>query len=706
MSLKKTRVQPVSPPLSPMSPVTSPFVPSSDTGRIELLSDQTSPTRDELREAEGVILADDVIAPLKQEAKVSSQNSDPMLLDSESLGDIYSPLKGIARPPSTPPFVRNSFEDRKVKVPLSPAASEKPLPWERKNVPFSEALTEVIHDLPPPLPKPENVSSDDIDAFFEETIRPVGIKAERRIEQERLQEGGTALRISVPIMDFSLPVAPWNARTQRSESEKLADRQNALTEMKALHFGNHAWPLSGKVERQLRWTPFPAALGKVEIQETISDDALVEKYIARPDRVDVTTLTWKPEGLRILDELAEPEEELAEAIFPEERDIDSLIRKRKYELEAEETSPPVNNHGIETANTKTRNRNRGEAQPDKHDEPTFGTFSALKALDSYMSVRKGVVDSPKLTADKYFPIPTKVAVPATPPKTTALDAPAPAQEKVSMPSPLIMAPTSPTAFVVSASVLSHRKLARNVQRLYPSAEFIERDFTLYSKPRERAPSKLITNIPSQNSMIDEADMILSPSVGLIWMTLRKIKQRSLPGQVARSAVKERIAGASLRYERLVVLVHEDCNSGDSTEVDSIKLDNSDCEALIEFTNFCSALESEVQVIFVAGTEEDLAKWIVATMVKHGITDPAPKLIQDETVWEVFLRRAGMNAFASQAILADLKAPPDLINQTVSEDYGLAAFVKMSAEERYARFGTLLGGRRLLERVSKVLDARW
>ena len=144
--------------------------------------------------------------------------------------------------------------------------------------------------------------------------------------------------------------------------------------------------------------------------------------------------------------------------------------------------------------------------------------------------------------------------------------------------------------------------------------------------------------------------------------------------------------------------------------DTQSLDDDDSTAFAEFTAFCSAFPDEVQTFFVAGSEEDLAKWIVAVMVKHSMnTDDEVKLLQDETLWEVFLRRAGMNAFAAQAILATLKAPDQKevdAAGTQGTDFGLTLFAKMSVEERFAQFETVIGGRRLLETVSKTLDARW
>lgn len=129
---KKAVPEPVSPPLLPLSPSPEPYVPSSDTGRLELLSDTTSPTREEIREVERVIFADDRVLPIKKQDDSASQNSDPMVLETESLGDIYSPLKGIRDPPPSPSPFRQRPKDLKVDVPLSPPHSDQPPPWKGK----------------------------------------------------------------------------------------------------------------------------------------------------------------------------------------------------------------------------------------------------------------------------------------------------------------------------------------------------------------------------------------------------------------------------------------------------------------------------------------------------------------------------------------------------------------------------------------------
>ncbi len=99
----------------------------------------------------------------------------------------------------------------------------------------------------------------------------------------------------------------------------------------------------------------------------------------------------------------------------------------------------------------------------------------------------------------------------------------------------------------------------------------------------------------------------------------------------------------------------------------------------------------------------------------GPRSEAATLLQEETSWEVFLRRAGLNAFAAQEILLALKPPTDgdvggnrkMVGGDGGDgEFGLVAFVRMGMEERIRRFEHLLGGRRVLGRVSGRLDVVW
>ena len=738
---QRVKVELVSPPLLPLSPIATPYLPSPDTAHPDLLSDHTSPTGEEAYEVERKVFENDAII-LPKKAGINSPLSDPTSLESDSLGDIYSPLKGIKDPPSSPPPLRAPLRERKVEVPLSPLNLERTPLSKKKRVSFSETIPELISNLPPPIPKPENTSSSDIDAFFDESIAPIGVKAERTIEQEQLQEEDTTLRVLVPVMDFSLPIAPWKANFRASIFDDEGKWYTMLlAEMKALHFSKHVWPMSGKAERELRWAPFPLALGRVESQERIFDDGSTTNYWEKPERIDVTTLTWKPEGLRLLDDLADSDDELEEGWFPEETNFEFLVKKRKLELDELQCIPSGSDEGNNMLK-KTPSSKRHTAavllnenlygttkvdevtKIDTDKRPFIDAFSTLGALDEFLSIRKGLVHKTKLLkAEHYFPTSSSTPPLNPPEQTSENDIPAPVSKRQNLASPDISSPTNPTPFVIAATLLSIRPLFRRIEHLFPSAVFIERDFSLHlpspqrphskysSNPLPHSPSPKHTTAPllTNTTIADEADLLLSPSTALIHTTLQKIKQRSLPGHVSHSAIRERVLRTSPRYERLLILVSENRHDGAS------QLDNGDSTALIEFTAFCSNVTgSEVHVTFLAGGEEDLAKWIVAMMIKYAVAEHEDvKLIQNETLWEIWLRRAGMNAFAAQAVLGRLKAGGSCVGADDWEkgdgfegEWGLKAFVKMSALERNQRFEVLLGGRRVLKRVGEVVDGRW
>lgn len=651
-----------------------------------------------------------------------------MLLDIASVESFYSPLKGIQDPPSSPHIKRVQLLDRKVECPLTPLSFERSPPWANKAVTFSDALQEIMPQLPLPVPNPEEPLSDDIGVFFAESIEPIAIKAERSIEQEQLLEADTTRRVSVPVMDFSLPKAPWK---ELGHGDQV---RNSLCDLEKTHLGNTKWPGDGKSERELSWVPFPASVRKNGVGDDISDADLDLKYLTQPECVDSSTLIWKREGLRLLDDRASSEDEdLDYGSFTEGQDLDYLVRKRQLEMEEDrETHLPKNENGsnftrrkLSTASSQGHDYSRKLLQADKERDDLSSApalqdqgperFSAMNALDRFMYIRKGETYQSDDTAK--CPFPCKDQVPSLEDNTRGQQsAPYLGKENTkrlevvpSLPLPQIALPSGSQPFVISTSFLRNRKLARCVQNLYPAADFIERDFALYSSAR--STSLLGTKfLPSDtDAMADEADMIVSPGTGLILTTLQKIKQRPLPGQAARLHMHEHILRATPRYERLVIMITEDNKtiSTRNTNETISELTNSDWEAIADFMGFCSSLQGDIQCFFIAGEEEQYAQWIVAMMVKYGMNDPQVNLLQDETLWEIFLRKAGLNAFAAQCVLSELKAPDQSIHGPQEQgDFGLNALIRMPLKERLTRFERLFGGRNLLIRVSKVLDATW
>ncbi|MCJ1472400.1 hypothetical protein MMC13_001048 [Lambiella insularis] len=710
-------LEPMTPPLLPMSPEAAPFVPSSDIGCLDLLSEHPSPIREELKELDRLILGKDALVP--QLSPKNTQHSDHLPFSFDNIADLYSPLKDINDLPPPISYRRLKAEDFKVDGPLTPPRSELQPPQKQKNASFLESMVHVIPELPSPIPRPEDTSSDDIERFFAEVVRPIAEQVDRRMEQEQLQEADTMTRVKVPIIDFSRPSPPWNNPVQRSK-ELLLDIKNE-------HLKSCSWPLSGKAERALPWAPFPKALAKAAEHEVIEGDENIVNWTIQPESVDPSTLVWKSDGLRILDIDELDTEDIGIGHFSEMADIRSLIRKRKLDLQevsADQNTP-----------LKSTLRDDGSSKSNLLvSDSLLGSFSTFDALDTFTCVRTGEPKRPKIEKTSYFPstIPTTRDDPV-PAETLAVTVTSREEEPFALPK--LIVPSTARQFIVSSQFLSNRHLFYLIQTLYPTAEFISRDLILYHRIPPPYPTNSLPTLP-ETSIAHEADILLSPSTGLLYTTLQKLAQRPLPGSKGLSPIFNRILLAAPRYEQLIILV------GDASPCATTMDATASHAPLMELHAFCAALplSSNPSVLFVpnngnAGSAGDnltpLATYIVHLMINYSSNTPSSCLQECETNHEIFLRRAGLNPFAAQAVLADLK-PPVLSREWAQlggsgelrskmdgnrglrirdEDgeerilWGLAAFVRMSGEERLRRWGGNVG-RGLLERVGRVIDARW
>ncbi|KAK4989546.1 structural constituent of nuclear pore [Elasticomyces elasticus] len=728
-------LDPVTPPLLPLSPPYTPYMPASPVAHLELTSTPTDPTIAELQAVEAHINEQDSILPN------GIARSQPLDFDTDTIGQVYSPLKDIGKAPSSPTAKRKRAEDFMVEGPITPPMSLQSPLKKAKSVPLADYLREFVPlnlDLQPisGLPK----SEDDHDMFFDDVVAPIAETVDKTMEQEKLIEADATMRVDVPQMDFTLPRPPWTTRTGKNISEKKSRdpsssaQQGLLSMTKHEHFKqNRHWPGVSKLELKLPWTPFPMHLARVAAEEKF-DDGSLERYMAGlafDTSVDTEILVWKPDGLRILDPQEDDDEDLEPADFEEEHmSIEMLVRKRRSEFD-EHMTTGEEAHGDPAPLSKNEPQVGGtEPQPvpeigapvatattDDSGEPDNsvmfgGLFSVTSALSNFIGVRSGLVAKPTSKRSAAAGATLLPVTSETPKSLPAVLMTAPEAEARLLastltartrptPLPSLATPLRPRPFVVSSNMLRHRSLMRRIRELYPSADMIERDFTsrcaAIPQPKEQRAGP---------DHLEEADILLSPGTSLVVTSLQKIKQKRLPGQAAVSGFRERVLQITPRYECLIVLVGQDGHGDDQA------IDERDCDALRELVGFAELIDAGVVVTFVSGGEEQLATWIVAAMAKYGVSEEQ-KLLQDETLWELFLRHAGMNAFAAQTVLAELKerVPSPGTETSSAEDigdslpaFGLAAFVKMSADERVRKFERLLGGRRMLNRVSKALDA--
>jgi hypothetical protein len=650
-----------------MSPDFEPYIPPSEVGHLELLSDRTSPTGQMLKELDERLMRNDAVGP--KENISASQSSDLMLFDSDRIGELFSPLKDLKQLPPSPGFKRKKPIDHKVEEPLTPRKPDWSHPWKAKKELFQKVSADLVPQLLP-FEDLEDPTFGDIDRFFAETMQPIAEAVDRRIEQEQLQEADATHRATVPIMDFTRPAAPWKTAAgavDGKNSQSSASR--FLKSIKANHLEKHRWPSLGETERNLQWDPFPSGLARVAKSEEILD-ADCATWISRPECLDSCSMVWKRDGLRLLDEGESDFDDIEEGKPRDPNDISTLTRKRKLDLECDY----VDGESTATVNSMDRDKLSGNSG--------FDSF-ALGNMDSFLSTL-GPDKRPKLTVAPYFP--PKCSQELAKPAMELLGPLQPQKPTLPIPCPPIT-PTSST-FILSPAIFTNLRLLRQLRTLQPAATFLERDFTLHADP---------TTTP-------EADLLLSPTTALLHTTLALTLQRPLPGSTAARPFHARLLVLAPRYTTLLVLV-----SQNAFESPPPGLDAAACTALAELVAFCATLDGDVRVLVAAGREADVAPWVAWAM---GVFGSATGALAEETLWEVWLRRAGMGAFAAQAVLGALNgggsAGGDGRGGSADGDAeaGLAAFVRMEARERERRFGPLLGGTAVLRRVGRRMDERW
>jgi hypothetical protein len=571
----------------------------------------------------------------------SSGSSDSMLLevtDLDALFDAHEALKenSLGKIPKTS---KRKSEDLKVEGPLTPPMfSDSPMK-KLKSVSFSNMI-QVGDTLQPWSDEDRLESAGFQNSISDELAKQIGPTVEelnRKIENEKLSGADTVARVEVPRLDFTLPVAPWNEFSQRKKGKRHSASSEVEAQMNFLEHIKHnelrsaaAWRSVSDLDLRWCWYEFPDFT--ITLDEKLhgeTDFAKIQNELRAGDIARSSGEVWKREGLRVLAEDEDDEEDEIElAEFDELRDIESLIRKRQLELEKQDeieqaqhsrkqaaaarrgTSGHVHlasvGSGSRQPHKNTLQDNITDGQKEAPIELMFGGFSASTALHKFMESQGKTVaaakDSHKARTDHTRSVQGPASRIKEPPtvsnhtliKETGLNA--------TIPKPVTRQPIPPfslpdASFIISTALLQRRILIKEIERLHPKADLVYRDYAL------------------SHSTCSEADIILSPSTGVFLTTLQQIKQAPLPGQVALSPVKERIARLQLRHERLLVLVSEGLREENG---DSRPEDTRDKDSLRDLELFTTRSEGSVVVEYTPGGEKELARAVVENMGKYGL----------------------------------------------------------------------------------------
>lgn len=584
------------------------------------------------------------------------------------------------------------LDDYKLDLPILPTVSP-----EEQLLPQTEAFGDFVADKMDignlTTKFVENFSADE----FEEALANVADSTVRTIEQEQLQAADAIARVPVPIMDFSITEPEWT---------RLGNNGEAI--FKWIQCGNDTlfrlpkWPRDSVTESKLIWRPIGSGASTVSTKETINAaDTLVETFIGCLDGGEVLNsldFVQKRERLAILEHNSEDDEIEIQTQKPKQRTNGGLQMGRKRELDA-----------VDGTSSKKRRSSVSYVGDNGQSLLLGGSPGAsAKLLSNFMELH---APTKKWSVSKYFPSvkDAKAVLPAPPEpsekarvsgeRRTAEKVEAEPQSKSAPRAPCPSFKPMPTPSTIFISLSAPRHLIRALEGLLPGLTLMERDYSKHNTSVWSPGSVSRTEVVPPLAF--DAHITLSPSTGVVTTSMIMVLQKPRP-QSAKNGLQERIEKIALRYDRLIILVRGEGGLDDSLR----EMSSSDAAALSDFQGFASGLKCNTLVHYIGGGDDTLSRWVASLVCRHGQTDPNVQnsLMEAETLWELWLRRAGLNVYAAQMVAGQLKVPKTETG-TKQGHYGLAAFTTMTRNERMRRFGPMVG-QRVLERVSQAVDEIW
>ncbi|KAG9259138.1 uncharacterized protein F5Z01DRAFT_26941 [Emericellopsis atlantica] len=550
----------------------------------------------------------------------------------------------------------------------------------------------------------EDVVMDDqpADGYFDEAFAAIledrHSACMRTVEQERFDPVDSIARIRVPPLEFTIPPPLWEQHTQGSR-QMFEWVLNDAAWLQSAHFR----PMPKDFDSMLKWAPFAPTAGRVSTTGSVDipEDVLGQLLETKPPLVSSRSHVRQGCALRVAHLGSEDDIEAPPESGPTKSAVGAprvsphfRTQQRSDSLKPEATSSKGLDDLVKAAASKRKASVLDCTAIDNQNLLPFSSDSKAtsRLLSGFMELRGRQTSSrdsehgPSVRTDRNTPREVGLPVPAVKSNNKSSKSPTPAL------APEFTIPAKKRTYIFSLAL--PRAVLRHIGRVWPKEHLVDRDYshrsTLAWSPGS-ARRKEVTLSPAH-----EADISLTPTTGLIVTTLLKAKQQSLPNAKALPQLRERVLEVSQKYESLIILVSEGNTAGEYAN----DLPSSDMEAYAEFVRFASVLQAGVTVQLVPGAEGTLAKWVLKFMCEHSPRDrEVPMFIQtQETSWEIFFRRGGMNVLAAQVMAG-------VLHQRKG-DQGLADFKDMSVEQRIAMYGSFLGGPKLLANFSNMLDQSW
>ena len=225
------------------------------------------------------------------------------------------------------------------------------------------------------------------------------------------------------------------------------------------------------------------------------------------------------------------------------------------------------------------------------------------------------------------------------------------------------------------------------------------------------------------------DIILNPRACIIFISIQALTQRSLPGQKSttyQNTPQETVQCLSLEFDCIYVVISM------SARLSRPQLDIQ-MDVMAKFSSFCGTLASKrVRItplwapvddasVCSSAQKSSLCRWTWSLICQYAFRNTVSPsrpvneggtvvLIQEETLWELFLRKAGLNAMAAQVILGCLKRPVagmesmDIEGMSMpARSWGLGRFVNMAPKERVDMFSDSVGSY-AIDRMNDILES--
>ena len=591
----------------------------------------------------------------------------------------------------------------------------------------------------------DEILMEEYDEYFRGLVEAPTEDTKRLAQRPRILRLGEPLKVPVPAMDALLV--------------QLTSQTAQGTVLGSL-FGNlpPSWQVASSLakESELSWLPSGFSSMKTILEERIVDTGPAAEYISPPKGItESAQMLWKQPGLRLLDsdedgdEEMEVDKDLAHALsatpepqIPEKRFMsdpapsNSLVKKVTLERRATLTSPAkrpptprqhrlseliASKITVSSPNTSLSATTRRAASSDS-------PFSASTSLSTFLDLRGS-----KFKKVEGLAPPWKEEIPDDPIQTTQSEhsdciKSEPSKSKqghrvegVRPSDKTVQVPATPPSntFSLNKTPLQPLEILKGPRSIVIDSEILRKDPSLIAYLETHGGDWLTMiyrdmRAPSLNESsleFESADIILNARAALIFTNLQALNQRSLPGQSGsrgQGLVQSKITKLVKDYDYVSVLVTIPCLGDSPSEA---------TQAIIAgFAGFCSSSSREgmrVCPVWVSpsttlpGGEKEVHRRTWDLIRQHAFStyhEPNPdslSLIHEETLWELFLRKAGVNPMAAQVVLGMLKRS-EPANMQDEQSWGLRKLAQLKPEARMDMFGKMLGPK-TVEKLNLAFD---